>query len=100
MICRRAGAGRRTALPCCSLVNPRAHEADLFGGQRVFLLRHAGEVGVHPREHLDDEALGAFSGNDRRTVIPAFERKRSSVQPQARLLFLLPVTIVTALGKQ
>ena len=100
MVSRRAVTRRRATLPFCTLVNPRAHEADLFCREFLLLARHLGNVGMNPGENLHYETLGAFSGRECRPVIAALERKLTSVQSQARLLFLLTVTIVTSLDEQ
>ena len=90
----------RAAFPHRALINPRAHQADLLVRQRIFLLRHRHEVGMHVRQHLDQDARGAVAHDDGGTMVAALEDVCAIVCAKPRLLFLRAVAIVATLGEQ
>ena len=90
---------RRVFRPVGSLVNPRAQETNLFGGQRIAFLRHAGQIRFQSGDRLDEQALGAFAGNKRRTRFAAPGCGRLLVEPQVVFLLLRAVTLVAIVGE-
>ena len=77
--------------PIRALINPRAQQSDLPGGQRITLLRH-----LHVRHETGDEvneravrAVLRFDG--RRVIFSALERGFAVVQAKAAPLFVRAV---------
>jgi len=95
----RVAGVRHVFRPVGPLINPRAQETNLFGGQRVALLRHPGQIRFQSGDCVDEQALGAFSCNKRRTRFAALECGRLLVEPQVVFLLLRAMTLVAVVGE-
>ena len=84
--------GYRALRPHCALIDPCAHQADLFGGQTIALLRHL-QVGMRVCDSLHQDALGALARLQhlRAKFVAALQRVGLGVQAHAGLLLLWAV---------
>ncbi len=86
--------------PDCALINPCAHNSDLFRTQRLAFRGHPHVRALQSRDELNHQTLGAFAGNNRWSVFAAFERRALHVPAQLSFLFFLAVTFVAILREQ
>ena len=90
---------RRAVRPSCSLVNPRAQQSDLVGGQAVAFLRHHFVLAFEAGDELDHQTLPALAWLDDRAVLAAFDRDVLGVPAQFGLGLFRSVALVAAPGE-
>jgi hypothetical protein len=79
--------------PGRALIDPRAQQPNLFGGQRFALGRHL-HLLHRPGDKMNERALGTVLRLDRRRVIlAALERRFLVIQPQSPALLVRIVTL-------
>src|ERR1051326_187187 len=99
MVARVFGASHGSLGPVRALVNPGAEQTDLFTGERVALLGHAGQVLFASGHGLDEEALRAVARHEEGSGVAAFEGSGFLIEAEAGLLFFRAVTFVTSVGQ-
>ena len=72
-------------------VDPRLQPRDLLGRERLPLSRRRHPPILVAGDGLDEQALGALAGDDRRTTVPPGPHARRGVEPQPRVLLQRPV---------
>ena len=83
-----------------ALVNPPAHQRDLRVRQRRLLVRHLRDVLVRAGDDLHQQAVRRLAGPDGRTALPALDRERGGVEPEAVLGLRRAVALVTMLREE
>src|SRR5262249_13693434 len=77
-----------------SLIDPSCEQGHLVLSKRWLFVRHPGDVGMGSLNHLDEQALRAVTGMERRTALTAFLRKGDRIQAQPALLLGCTVALV------
>ena len=91
---RNGLARSRPATPWRILINPRAQQPDLSGGERLaFALRRHLHVGDEPRDVMDERALGALAESDGRAFRAALQQLRAIIHTELALRLLRSVAL-------
>ena len=72
-------------------VDPRLQPRDLLGRERLPLSRRGHPPILVAGDGVDEQALGALAGDDRRASVPPGPHVRRGVEPQPRVLLQRPV---------
>src|SRR5256885_967967 len=90
--------GRGALRPRRPLIDPAAQQGNLIGAQSFTFFWHD-QIRFETADRLNEEAFGAFAGNDSGAEFAAFQGNLLGIQSEQGFLFVRSMTVVTMTRK-